>query len=282
MTWTKLSDDFADDAWGLSDAAFRLHVEGLGWSNRKLLDLYIPADDLRRFAKHPEAVQQLLDAGFWEAVDGETYRIRHQAIYQRSRDSVIAMQERNVANGRNGGRPPKGTKTTVGSQMETHSKTQTETQQKTQMGYETQTETQQGSHLETQRDGILLKNPSDEKPLSSSEILCGRLAELVVENGSRPPTITKAWLDAARLLVQKDGRDPAEAMRVLEWSQRNDFWKTNILSMPTFREKYDQLRLKAGTAAEPPKPSLWDVPFQDQEWEPAQEWASPTTSQAAF
>ena len=34
MTWTKLSDDFGDDCWELSDAAYRLHVEGLLWSNR--------------------------------------------------------------------------------------------------------------------------------------------------------------------------------------------------------------------------------------------------------
>ncbi len=29
MTWTKLSDDFSDDCWTLSDQAFRLHTEGL-------------------------------------------------------------------------------------------------------------------------------------------------------------------------------------------------------------------------------------------------------------
>ncbi|MGC7224587.1 hypothetical protein RBA13_22790, partial [Mycobacteroides abscessus subsp. massiliense] len=42
MTWTKLSDDYGDDCWRLSDAAFRTHTEGLCWSNRKLLDLVIP------------------------------------------------------------------------------------------------------------------------------------------------------------------------------------------------------------------------------------------------
>lgn len=26
MTWTKLSDDFSDDCWRLSDAAWRLHI----------------------------------------------------------------------------------------------------------------------------------------------------------------------------------------------------------------------------------------------------------------
>jgi hypothetical protein len=36
---------------------------------------------------------------------------------------------------------------------------------------------------------------------------------------------------------------------VLLWSQSDDFWSKNILSMPTFREKYDQLNLKSKGAS---------------------------------
>jgi hypothetical protein len=105
MTWTKLSDDFTDDCWTLSDAAFRLHVEGLTWSNRKLLDLHLPADDVRRF-KRPEAVQELLDGGWWRR-DGEHYVIQHHGAYQRPRAAVIAQQTANTENGKKGGRPRK-------------------------------------------------------------------------------------------------------------------------------------------------------------------------------
>ncbi len=66
MTWTKLSDDFSDDCWDLSDAAFRTHVEGLVWSNRKLLDCHIDLGETRRFAKHEEAINELLAARWWE------------------------------------------------------------------------------------------------------------------------------------------------------------------------------------------------------------------------
>ena len=107
MTWTKLSDDFADDCWTLSDAAFRLHVEGLCWSNRKLLDLHLPTDDLRRFARNPDAVQELLAGGWW-AADGDTYVIRHHAAYQRTRQAVLTQQEVNSANCKRGGHPRKG------------------------------------------------------------------------------------------------------------------------------------------------------------------------------
>lgn len=106
MTWTKLSDDFGDDCWSLSSDAFRLHVEGLTWSNRKLLDLRIPKDDLRRFAKCPDAVAELLAVQWW-ADAGSHYVIRHHASYQRSSDAVVRQQAANEANGRKGGRPAK-------------------------------------------------------------------------------------------------------------------------------------------------------------------------------
>lgn len=103
MTWTKLSDDFPDDCEVLTDAAFRLHVEGLVWSNRKLLNCRIPMGDMRRFAKHPEAVAELLRVGWWETADGD-YVIAHHAVYQRDRDAVVRQQAANAKNGAKGGR----------------------------------------------------------------------------------------------------------------------------------------------------------------------------------
>ena len=58
MTWTKLGDEFADECWTLSDAAFRLHTEGLLWSNRMLTDGQLAKDDMRRWAHHPEAAEE--------------------------------------------------------------------------------------------------------------------------------------------------------------------------------------------------------------------------------
>jgi len=72
--------------------------------------------------------------------------------------------------------------------------------------------------------------------------LCELLRELVVANGNRPPKIGKAWIDAARLLMTTDGISYADAEEVLRWSQRDEFWRTNVLSMPTFRKQFDQLR----------------------------------------
>ena len=108
MTWTKLSDDFTDDCWRLSDAAFRVHVEALVWSNRKLLDLVIEVDDLHQLASKSastaEAVAELVGAGWWEPID-DGFRIIHHGVYQRTAEAVLAQQKANTENGRKGGRP---------------------------------------------------------------------------------------------------------------------------------------------------------------------------------
>lgn len=74
------------------------------------------------------------------------------------------------------------------------------------------------------------------------DALCNRLHDLMIANGCKPPTITEKWKTEARLLLDTDGRDLDDALNVLEWSQYDKFWKPNIHSIPTFREKYDTLR----------------------------------------
>jgi hypothetical protein len=110
MTWTKLSDDFADDCEELSSDAFRLHVEGLVRSNRKLLNLRIDKDKMLRWVWCPEsaakAVIELLATGWWTE-ESDHYLIRHHGMYQRTREQVLKQQEVNQRNGKRGGRPPR-------------------------------------------------------------------------------------------------------------------------------------------------------------------------------
>jgi hypothetical protein len=87
------------------------------------------------------------------------------------------------------------------------------------------------------------------KPREDVEQLCRHLADRVETNTGKRPTITQRWRDSARLLLDKDlahERDPlAVATRLADWATNDEFWRTNVLSMPTFREKFTQLRLKA-------------------------------------
>lgn len=76
--------------------------------------------------------------------------------------------------------------------------------------------------------------------------LADLLAELMVANGCRPPSITKTgFLDPIRLLIEKDGVEPDRVERAIRWSQADEFWRANIHSGKALREKYDTLRQQA-------------------------------------
>jgi len=83
------------------------------------------------------------------------------------------------------------------------------------------------------------------QPRPEVDRLCEHLADRIAANGSRRPAITRKWRDACRLLIDKDGRSPEQVKAAIDWSQSDEFWRVNILSMPTLRDKYDRLRLDA-------------------------------------
>lgn len=84
-----------------------------------------------------------------------------------------------------------------------------------------------------------------ENPRADVAALCSLLVDLMVSNGCRRPTISKAWQDAARRLIDLDKIEPAEAERVMRWALTDDFWKGNVHSMPTFRKQFDRLRIQS-------------------------------------
>lgn len=91
--------------------------------------------------------------------------------------------------------------------------------------------------------------------------LCEHLRDRIVENGSRRPNISKGWRDAARLLLDKDGVSEAEAHRLIDWCQADGFWRSNILSLPKFREQFDKIRLQSNRPAQSSRfgrPSMTD------------------------
>ncbi|XVV05816.1 hypothetical protein ACQPW3_10670 [Actinosynnema sp. CA-248983] len=85
-----------------------------------------------------------------------------------------------------------------------------------------------------------------EPPRADVLQLCTRLRSRIAANGVRlPEEISQQWLTDARLMLDKDGRDLGEALRVIDWSAQDKFWRRVVLSAGKLREKYDQLRLRA-------------------------------------
>lgn len=80
--------------------------------------------------------------------------------------------------------------------------------------------------------------------------LCQKLADGILLNDPKAKVapLSKGWLDAARLLIDRDERPVEEIERVIAWCQADKFWRANVLSMPKLREKYGQLLLKMNEA----------------------------------
>jgi hypothetical protein len=101
-----------------------------------------------------------------------------------------------------------------------------------------------------------VRSTPDEPTRADVERVCRHLADRIEANGSKRPTVTKPWRDAARRLIDRDGRTVEQILRAIDWCQDDPFWRANILSMPKLREKYDQLRLQARRARASPGTDL--------------------------
>lgn len=82
--------------------------------------------------------------------------------------------------------------------------------------------------------------------------LCLLLADLILKRDPKVKVAPEsvAWMDACRLLIDRDGRSPAEVEHIIRWCQRDEFWRTNVLSMPTLRKQFDRLAAKAPKLAD--------------------------------
>jgi hypothetical protein len=58
----------------------------------------------------------------------------------------------------------------------------------------------------------------------------------------------RQWAVEADRMMRTDGRSEQEIARLIDWSQHDSFWSSNILSMGKLREKFDQLTLKSAQA----------------------------------
>ena len=85
--------------------------------------------------------------------------------------------------------------------------------------------------------------PAEEEPP-----LCALLADQIQKNdpNGKRPRVTASWVAAEDRMLRLDGRDPEATAALIRWCQQDQFWRGNILSMPKFREKYQQLFMAAG------------------------------------
>ena len=73
------------------------------------------------------------------------------------------------------------------------------------------------------------------------------LCELMLQNNPKAKITDSQidqWMKAVRLMQEQDSRTLEEIRAVIEFSQRDDFWRTNVLSMATVRKQFDKLTMK--------------------------------------
>lgn len=89
MPWVRLDDSFAEHpkVIGLSDAAFRTHVNAICYCNRQLTDGRVPS------VLGNGCTEELLDAGVWER-NGSGFLVHDYLDYQPSKEEVLAEREK--------------------------------------------------------------------------------------------------------------------------------------------------------------------------------------------
>ena len=240
MPWARF-----DDAWDdhpkvaqVGPLGQLLHAKAIIWAARNLSDGRVPRDRLHALAyscfigveDRPEMldalklIEQVEGAGLIDPAKGGDYAVHDFLDYNKSRAEVEgerkAARER-MRKARNSSRSPEHS-----AQFDLP-----------------RTRTKERSKERSKEE--------EAKASSSSEIsisdapLSHLLAHLIEENGSKRPPVGKRWAKAERLMFERDHRPRDEAERLIRWSQADEFWRSNILSMPKFREQYDKLRLQA-------------------------------------
>jgi hypothetical protein len=231
--------DEHDKIFPLSDAAFRALVEATLYARRQLTDGFLAerlavkrwgVEVLEELSTNDPARPSLVRVeGGWQIHDFAEHQTTNADIEAKRESGTKGAAKRWGARA-NGEPMAPVIAPAMGNPMRfdggTLAKTETETDTKT----EVKPSSSEVAHAPIRHD---------------VEQLLDLLDSLIVSNGSKKPVRNKANRDAARLLLDKDGRTFNQVEAAIRWSQNNQFWRGNILSMSKLREKYDQLRLAA-------------------------------------
>ena len=250
MVWFNVDDGFSTSPKVLGiPRADRMPAIGLwtiagSWCAKHMTDGHFGAFMLDEWGAAPGAVDTLVTAALWE-VTPQGFVFHDWPAWQRTREQIEADREKERTR-KNAWR-----KKNAGEKEETPGDVSRGSPGGSPVSVPRVSQhPSQAKPFPTKPTLLSTKdNVEDSSPVSELrpevERLCILLRDLVVANGSKAPTIGPGWLTAARLMLVNDGREPHAAERLMRWCQADSFWRGNILSMPKFRAKYDELRLHA-------------------------------------
>lgn len=256
-TYVKVHDGLPDhpkiiDAGG---EAGWLYICGLSYASRQLTDGVISKRLVHRLTdgSNPEAsASALVRVGLWH--DGEhdcpkcplagpdAYVIHDYLDHQRSASEVADLREKRAAAGQRGGKRS-GESRRAASTAEANNEALASDLVK-QNGSKNEPETETETEVKEKNSRTSAK--PDTAPLRHDvERVCKHLAASIEKGGSKRPPVTKKWRNDIRLLLDKDGITPDQAIAAIDWAHANSFWQAHILSPAKLRDKYETLRRQA-------------------------------------
>jgi hypothetical protein len=256
MPWFKVDDKLHDHrkARAAGPAAMGLWVLAGSWAADNLTDGFVPSTIATRWGR-PREANRLVEAGLWFADrqdNEEGYRFHEWLERQPSRAQKLEERATRAQAGR------------VGGLRSGQSRREAKAKQDASPLLEPPSRPDPSSKDSSSE--VADATPDQKEIREDVERLCLRLADHIESNGAKRPTIVKGWRDSARLLIDKDGRTEAQVAWLIDWCQRDEFWRANILSMPKLREKFDQLLLKARPQAVPAITEESQLPPVEESW----------------
>lgn len=268
ITWFKVDDSFYRSRKVRRLGADRVCCVGLwtlcgDWSADNLTDGFVPWEVVEDWDQDRSWAARLIEVALWFETehDGELgirfhdwddwQPTKEQVIQRRKADAERRARWRDAR--RNGGTPagftePSPSESRQESREESRRDTDDVSREESRPGSALPDPTRPDpTRKEEETSSSTPASAAADKARPEVEELCKHLRDRIVANGRKAPTSSEAngWRNQARLLLDRDKRDPAEAHRLIDWCQDDGFWRSNIGGMPKFRKQYDSLRLRA-------------------------------------
>ena len=270
MAWFKVDDKLHSSRKVMRiPRRHRLAAVGLwtiagSWSSDQLTDGLVPDYMIEEWGGTPAIVEALVKVGLWQRVDGESgnsgrefenssvefgnsdveFQFSNWDEYQPTKADVEDGRRKNAEKLRKWRERNRVTDSDVTGVHD---------------GYEPERNpapdpTRPDPTPTTSNEVVTTSDVADAPTRPDVDRICQHLADRIEGNGSKRPTITKTWTDEARRLIDIDKRTVDQILLAIDWCQDDAFWRSNVLSMPALRKKYDQLRLAAQRETAPKRP----------------------------
>jgi hypothetical protein len=267
MAWFKVDDGFTNSKPVLRiPRRYRLQAVGLWtmagtWSAKEETDGFIPEYVLEELCGTSGIAGQLVQAGLWEIVNGSSsnpvgivsasskdphlpgWVYRNWSKYQPTKAELEENREKERIRKANYRMSQRDINRTGAGRTEGH-------QRESEPPDPTRPDPTRPSEEEAKAS-----SPEVEDRPDIDKVIQG-FSELLKANDVKHKP-GQSWHTATRLLIDKDGYTPEQILYVARFATTDEFWKSNILSIPKLREKFEALKIKA-QAHNNPQPQRMD------------------------